>query len=157
MYFDPKEIKTKQDLINAFNEITSYRSLDGEDFDFGTGLIVNESSFGSEDGYYEMDTQYLLDLIENFDYESRNFVRRNKHRLTKRDRIEKERNHIEKLSRISWSAVHDRDVWKKRCYRGSRSSFFKKVSNKSVRRYKGELHNKGGSYKKIFDLWNIIY
>lgn len=40
--------------------------------------------------------------------------------------------------------------------RGTPSDFFKKFSNRQVRRYNGELHN-GGAYKKVFDYWwNVI-
>lgn len=45
----------------------------------------------------------------------------------------------------------------KRCYRGNhkgnRYSLYKKYANRCVRRYKGEIHNKGNQYRKIFDYW----
>lgn len=40
----------------------------------------------------------------------------------------------------------------KRIYRSKRSEYFKKCSNKAIRRYKGELHN-GWMCHKIFDFW----
>ena len=49
----------------------------------------------------------------------------------------------------------------KRLYRGSGnkrgnpSDFFKKFSNRQVRRYKGKLHS-GGAYKKVVDYWWTI-
>lgn len=45
----------------------------------------------------------------------------------------------------------------KRCYRGNhkgnRYKFYKKYSNRCVRRYRGEIHNNGNHYRKIFDYW----
>lgn len=47
-------------------------------------------------------------------------------------------------------------IYYKKIYRGNhkgnRYTYFKKHSNRCVRRYKEELH-KGGSYKKVFDYW----
>lgn len=40
----------------------------------------------------------------------------------------------------------------KRVYRGQRSKFFKKLSNKRVRRYKEAINN-GNNYRKIYDFW----
>ena len=44
----------------------------------------------------------------------------------------------------------------KRYYRGKRSKYLKKLSNKKVRRYNGEISGKGG-YKKLFDYWWELY
>lgn len=45
----------------------------------------------------------------------------------------------------------------KRCYRdnhkGGRYRYYKKYSNRCVRRYKKEIHCKGNQYRKIFDYW----
>lgn len=62
-YFDNEELERKTDAINQLKEIEAYRELDGEDFDFGTGLIKNEMRQGSEDAYYEIDLQNLKDTI----------------------------------------------------------------------------------------------
>lgn len=47
-------------------------------------------------------------------------------------------------------------VYYKKTYRGNhkgnRYSYYKKYSNRKVRRYNGEIHN-GSNYKKIFDYW----
>lgn len=48
----------------------------------------------------------------------------------------------------------------KRCYRdnhkGGRYKYYKKYSNRCVRRYKGEIHSKGKQYRKLFDYWWIV-
>lgn len=45
----------------------------------------------------------------------------------------------------------------KRLYRdnhkGGRYKYYKKHSNRQVRKYKGELHSKGNQYRKVFDYW----
>lgn len=37
-------------------------------------------------------------------------------------------------------------------YRSKMSSYCKKLTNRKVRRYKGEIH-KGGNYRRVFDMW----
>lgn len=54
-----------------------------------------------------------------------------------------------------WSTVDDA-VYFRRDWRGSRSKIFKKVSNKKLRNYKGDIPKNGG-YRKVFDLWWEIY
>ena len=47
-------------------------------------------------------------------------------------------------------------VYYRRTYKGNHKrnkyTYYKKYSNRKVRRYKGEIH-RGGSYKKVFDYW----
>ena len=47
-------------------------------------------------------------------------------------------------------------VYYRRTYKGNhkrnRYKYYKKYSNRKVRRYKGEIH-RGGSYKKVFNYW----
>ena len=41
-----------------------------------------------------------------------------------------------------------------RLYRGKKSKYLKQLSNRKIRRYKGELHNGYQHIHKIFDWWN---
>lgn len=41
----------------------------------------------------------------------------------------------------------------KRYYRGKRSSYLKKMSNRKIRRYKGDFSPKGNGFHKVFDFW----
>lgn len=41
-------------------------------------------------------------------------------------------------------------------YRSKMSSYCKKLTNRRIRRCKGEIH-KGGNYRKIFDMWWTLY
>ncbi|MCK2000592.1 hypothetical protein MZM54_04185 [[Brevibacterium] frigoritolerans] len=147
------DFNSKQDYIDLLNEIEAYRALDGLDFDFGTGLIVNEMSYGSEDAYYEMDIQSLEEIIEFWDEEHIPVIRKRKERTHKRYLKQKHKAKLNHLSDKSWSTVRERDGWKQRCYRGGRSAFLKKRSNKKVRRYIGGLPPKGNTHNRIFDFW----
>ena len=43
-----------------------------------------------------------------------------------------------------------------RIYRGHRSKYLKRISNKKIRRYNKEIKSRGG-YKRIFDYWWEMY
>lgn len=151
------EFTSKQDYIDLLKEIEAYRALDGLDFDFGTGLIVNEMSYGSEDAYYEMDIQDLEEIIEYWDDYNIPVKKKRKKRTHKYHLKQKEKEKINRLSGNSWSTVRERDGWKQRCYRGGRSAFLKKQSNKKVRRYIRGLPSKGNTHKRIYDFWWLLY
>ena len=57
--------------------------------------------------------------------------------------------------------VNNPKPYYKRRYRGhgknSSSRYHKKMSNRKIRRYKGELHNKGFSCHKLYDFWWEMY
>jgi hypothetical protein len=155
---DDSEAKTKEDYINLLNEINAYRELDGQDFDFGTGLIVNEMSFGSEDAYYEMDIWSIESHIEYWDYSST----KNKPKKKRENKYARNRKYKDKLWKMvdkDWFPVWMNGKWfeegnyPKRYYRGKRSSYLKKQSNKKIRQYKGEFEPKGNKFHRVFDFW----
>lgn len=155
--YNSDDLKTKEDYINQLKEIVAYRELDGEDFDFGTGLIKNEMSFGSEDAYYKMDIQTLEEVIRYWNYSYQESKEKKKERTHKRYLKQKEKNRIDFLYRVSWSNVVDRKDWKQKVYRGKRSSYLKKLSNKKIRKYKKGLPVKSNTHYKIFDFWWELY
>jgi len=97
----------------------------------------------------------------------------NKKKLSKRDRRNKYKNHLKFLNNNlnhylspsialdknrEWVNLFQNDEIKdvsyyKRLYRGQRSKYLKKISHKKVRKYKGELSQKGNSSNKLFDFW----
>ncbi len=104
----------------------------------------------------------------------KNHCRQKQKRRNKRKRNQKYRNHLkflaENISGYPPPVVYTNEVWikgqgyvdnpkpyYKRLYRnnhkGGSYKFYKKHSNRCVRRYKGEIHSKGNQYKKIFDYW----
>ncbi|UUV46285.1 hypothetical protein [Bacillus phage vB_BanS-Thrax2] len=149
------EAKTKEDFINLLNEINAYRELDGQDFDFGTGLIKNDMSFGSEDAYYEMDIWSLESIIENFDYPVYRIKKKRKQRPNKHARKRKQIQDMERMRHDdNWFyPVYNNDKYNKRYYRGKRSAFLKKVSSKKIRNHKGSFQPKGNKHKRVFDFW----
>ena len=154
-YFDDNELKTKQDYINQLKEIEAYRRLDGQDFDFGTGVIKNEMLQGSEDAYYEMDIQLLEEIIKYWDYETyKNKKKKNKLNRYSNKMIDKKK--LKMLKKINGSLVSDYKGYLTRNYRGKRSKFLKQVGNKKVRKYNSKLSS-GGADRKIFDYWGTMY
>lgn len=151
--YDSRELKTKQDFIDQLEEIQAYAELDGQDFDFGSGLIINEMSLGSEDAYYEMDIDNLVDTIEYWEYNRHIIKKEVKVKPNRRYYKQVEKDRIRQLSDITWMCVLDNDDWLQRVYRGRRSSQLKKISNKKIRRYKGDISIKGNMCHKIFDFW----
>ena len=95
-------------------------------------------------------------------------------RRNKRERDQKHINHLiflaENIQYYPSPVIYTDEIWisrqgyienpkpyYKRYYqgnhKGNRYSFYKKYANRCVRRYKGEIHNKGNQYRKIFDYW----
>lgn len=111
-----------------------------------------------EDAYETEDS----DVIEN------NFSSKLKRR-NKRERDKKHRDHLRYLSEIARDhpspAIYKDEIYVRklgyidnpkpyyrRLYRGKRSGYLKKQSNRKIRRYKGELH-KGWQCHKLYDFW----
>lgn len=160
-YFNEKDLKTKQDYINALDELNTYYKLEAESFDFGSGLIENDMSYGSERAYYKKDIEYLENIIDNWDYSTTMNNRNNRKSMKKRPHksyyLYKEKKHLKRLKRVSFMLVSNQGEWKKRFYRGKYSPHLKKVSNKKVRNYKGSLPPKGNTHRKIYDFWWNLY
>lgn len=77
----------------------------------------------------------------------------------------KEKNNNERIYKINQSrycasgvSLKERNgkEWYAHYYRGKRSKYLKKLSNKKIRKYKGEINGKGG-YKRLFDYWWELY
>ena len=99
--------------------------------------------------------------------------RSKKKRKNKRERDLKYKNHLKYLAKNTSghpsSAMYMDEIWVKgygyvenpkpyykRLYRGNRSKYLKRLSNKKIRRYKGELRNGRYCYK-VFDFWYELY
>lgn len=94
-----------------------------------------------------------------------------KKRRNKRERDLKYKNYIKRMCKINphfpayyndkilihnnfgLEFIDNPNPYYKEAHRGKRSKYLKKRSNKAIRRYKGELHNKGYHCHKIFDFW----
>lgn len=54
-------------LLTNLEEVRACRDLSGVPFDFGAGIVTNDST-GSEDAYYEMQEQDIIDRINDVIY-----------------------------------------------------------------------------------------
>ena len=92
-----------------------------------------------------------------------------KKRINKRERDLKNKEHLKRLNKISkcypspvyyidkiyvrgYGYIENPKPYYKRLYRGKRSKYLKKQSNRKIRRYKGKLHN-GWQCHKLYDFW----
>lgn len=99
-------------------------------------------------------------------------------RRNKRERDQKHKNHLkflaENVSGYPSPVIYTDEIWikgqgymenpkpyYKRFYRGrgrhSNSNYHKKMSNRKIRRYKGELSSKGNLGHKLYDFWWKLY
>ncbi len=98
-----------------------------------------------------------------------------KKRINKRERYIKHQNHLKYLHKTlgNWypspvrymdeicvrgvGYIENPKPYYKRLYRGKRSKYLKRQSNKAIRRYKGELHNGYHHVHKLYDFWWELY
>lgn len=109
---------------------------------------------------------YCEDAIDNIPERNKNS---NKKRKTKRERELKYKANLKDLSKNSskyytvaylveeikikeHQYVENPKPYYKRLYRGKRSSYIKKRSNKRIRRYKGDISN-GWDCHRLYDFW----
>ena len=95
-------------------------------------------------------------------------------RRNKRERDQKHRNHLkflaENITGYVSPVIYTNEIWikgqgyveahkpyYKRYYRGSNSNYHKKMSNKKIRRYKGELPKNGNLSHRLYDFWWELY
>lgn len=86
-----------------------------------------------------------------------------KSRMNKNERREKYKARLKKLNEITNGyppivscKEKDGKIYYKRWYRGKRSKYLKRQSNKRIRRYKCDLPN-GNQNHKLFDFWWEMY
>jgi len=111
---------------------------------------------------------------ENYGKKPHKSVARSCHRYsTKRSRYEKYQDKLKRLDSVcrgfpspvrykdeifisSWGYVKNPKPYYKRCYRGKRSSYHKRYSNRKIRHYKGEIKS-GYQCHKLYDFWWEMY
>jgi len=146
----------KEDIQILINELEAYRILDGRPFDFGTGLIENDSSFGSEDVYYRMDIQSLEELL--LDYKVVN-TKKKKVRLNRYARKKIRNRRLNRLNRTKTITVSYSDDKRRliHYYESGRRGHAKWRSRKVVRKSSDFSTKKSNSYRKLYDYWNDIW
>lgn len=154
-----------QELYTDWNELEAYRNLNGQSFDFGTGLIILDDS-KSEDVYWKLE-QYAIDnciddLENNFIFKYKRKYFKNKENYYLNKVYDKEK--LQHLKDTTWWAV-----WFKNKYDETKPQylvrawfatntrrFYKKYSNHQVRKH-NDFKMCGNGYRKVFDLWNEIW
>lgn len=98
----------------------------------------------------------------------------NKKRRSKRERNQKYRNHlkflaeypsvypspavyIDKIYIRGQGYVENPKPYYKKYYREQRSKYLKRMSNKTIRRYKGDIPKKGNWSHRLYDFWWEMY
>lgn len=125
---------------------------------------------------YFADYQLSEDEIQEDDYEKElinwysTYPVERKRKLNKRECYEKEQKHLKKLAsectRYPQPAMYVDQKWirkvgysyiskpyYKRLHREKISSYIKRLANRKVRHYKGELHNGYQHIHKVYDFW----
>ncbi len=148
--------KQIQELITDWNELEAYRQMQGESFDFGTGLILNEGK-GSEDVYWKIE-QHMIDDALNY-LENREFKmskRKLKTKPNKYFRRDIKNNKLKKLSKYVYTIYYNEDCQRYiQFYLSGVKSYAKWCTNRKVRNsYEVSNH---GNYRKAFDYWWTVF
>lgn len=98
---------------------------------------------------------YEIDTKQNRQYSK-------KKRTTKYERNQNYLNYLKQLSKKTSSyfpsvIYMDGLNYYKRYYRGRRSKYLKKISNRKIRRHKCELPKHGSQFHRIYDFWYELY
>lgn len=136
---------------------------------------MEDSIWNTKNDYFA-DDQLSEDEIQEDDYEKElinwysTYPVERKRKLNKRERYEKEQKHLKKLAsectRYPQPAMYVDQKWirkvgysyiskpyYKRLHREKISSYIKRLANRKVRHYKGELHNGYQHIHKVYDFW----
>jgi|GEM_PF-1877285 len=162
MFYTTGEEKTKEDYEILQQEIEAYRTLDGQSFQFGNELIINDNEFGygSEDGYLGIDAQNIREVLEYWheDQIVKRKNKKNKIRLNKYERKKIDQQKLKKLSELSWWVVYYCDDRQRyiRCNYSGRKKYAKYCSKRKVRN-SNDFPLRGNGYRKVFDYWWTIF
>lgn len=158
-------MREKEELLLDLIEVRAYRELQSEPFDFGTGLIENDSKF-SEDAYYKMEENEILEKLRDLEEgkTKKNKQVNNKKIKNKRKYYldKKAEKRMKKLHEIGVYQVYEainEDTGEKymdKFYLSGRKGFAKRQSNKKVRK-SNNFPLKGGGYRKVYDYWWEVF
>lgn len=147
-----------EEYMLDLEEIKAYRSLEGESFDFGTGLIENELSYGTEEAIWEMEQQDLEETIKWWNGNKEHTKRKRKYKLNHYFKKQIDSIKLKQLSKVSWFPVYYSDSKKRyiRCYLSGRRRYAKWCSNRAVRN-RNDFSLKCAGYRKVYDYWWCVF
>lgn len=139
-----------QEYLDDWDELEAYRTLSGRPFNFGNGLINDDSTF-SEDTYWKMDQWDIQRAIDNLLDNNVKRYRKKKHKLNHYKRKLIDKNKLIKLSKTSsWNIYFNEEKNRYiRCYYSGSKGFTKWCSDKAVRN-RNDFPLKGAGYRKVF-------
>ena len=153
------------DIQLTLIELNAYRTLNGQSFDFGNGLIINDSKI-SEDVYWKIEQYDLEELISGYfllmneeDYTYRDLKKKKyKCRLNKYERKQIDNKKLNKLYEIGKYScgVSEYKGHLARWYMSGRKKYAKKYSNSKVRKFK-DFKLKCAGYRRVFNYWINVY
>jgi hypothetical protein len=142
--------KQLEEYILDLEEIKAYRSLEGVSFDFGTGLIENELSYGTEEALWEMEQQNLEEIIDNWDSEKQN-TKKKKHKLNHYNQKQIDKIKLKKLANHVYTIYfNDKAGIYKRFYISGCRKYAKWCTNRTIR-HRNDFPLKYSGYRKTFD------
>jgi len=152
--------KLYEELITDWEELEAYRTLNGQPFDFGTGLITNESQ-ESEDVYWKIQQQsieHILDHLDSLDDEYNYKIIKHKRKRRKSRSKDIDNRKLKKIARISWFPVYYSEEKGRyiRSYISGRRKFAKWWTNRTIR-HTNEFPLKGNGYRRVVNYWDIVY
>jgi hypothetical protein len=153
-----KEKELKEYILDLI-EIEAYRTLEGQSFDFGTGVIHNDFSYGTEEAILEMQQQDLEEIIYYWGWDDYLYIKRKKkYKLNYYARKQISKIKLEKLAKVSWYAAYysERVGRYVRCYLSGRKGYAKYCSKRVVRN-RNDFPLKGNGYRRAYDYWWIVF
>lgn len=148
-------IKSKEELIIDWYELEAYRSLNGQPFDFGTGLITRDDP-ASEEVYWKMEQWDIENMID--DLENNQYIIKRKSKRIKYKTKEIDKQKLKKLAQISWFPVYyseDKGRYV-RCYVSGCRKHAKWLTNRVIR-HTNDFPLRGNGYRRVVDYWGILF
>lgn len=116
-------------------------------------------NLGSEDAYYEMCLPEECGYNEydhECNYKTYEPESKQKYKLNRYYKKQIDKYKLDKLVNVNWWSVSTRKPYKRRVYYSGRKGTIKRISNKKVRKYKGDIAD-GAGYRKIYDYWYELF
>ena len=153
-----KQQQQLEELYADWDELETYRRLNGQSFDFGTGLITWDDP-KNEDIFLKMEQLDIENYMDNLENNHQNkFNQKIRKRLNKYSRKQIDKIKLKKLSKISWWNCYFNEKENRyiRCYLSGRKGYAKWCSKKAVR-HRNDFSLKGNGYRRVYDYWNCIF
>lgn len=142
--------KQLEEYILDWIELEAYRSLEGVPFDFGTGLIKNDLSFGTEEAIWEMEQQDVEEIIRWWNY-NKPKPKKQKYKINHYERKQIDKIKLRELADYACTIYYnERKERYVRFYLSGCRQYAKWCTNRKIR-HKNDFPLKHSGYRKAFD------